>query len=105
MTISSCLKKTVWGDRRKSVIFCILFAVLLVVMNYAIVRPWEILPIDAFVVIQVIVLMLIILLKVTEMVCCFEEDQRTFFQVFYFVIGVVFITATSDGFMHEDLSF
>ena len=108
MTARDCMKKTTSGEGRKYLIFSVFFTFLLVVVNYVAVRPWKFLPIDVFVYTQVATLILIIVFKVGEFCCCLnfsDEPSTACCNTLYYVLGALFLTATIDGFTHDDLSF
>ena len=108
MSAKNCMKKTMFGESRGYFIFCAIFTFLLVVVNYLAVRPWNFLPIDVFVYTQVITLMVIVVLKVGEFCCCLnfsDEPSTACCNTVFYLLGALFLTATIDGFSHDDLSF
>ena len=94
------------GNTHKQVYALVCITVLVVVLNYLFVQPWERLPLDMIVLTQSTLLWLMGFMQVVEIVCHFScsDRPRVPLLMSYYVLGVLFLTATIDGFIHEATS-
>ena len=76
MTCGTLYKETFKGNTLKQVYALICFTILVVVLNYLFVQPWERLPLDMIVLTQSTLLWLIGLLQVVVIVCYFSRENR-----------------------------
>lgn len=108
MGCAACVKKNLCSKAKYQLLCSLVCACLLTFTNFCIIRPWRIFPIDYFCYVQISTLLVIIVIKVIEMFCCgrCEDDSGSAnFNTIYFFLGISFILATFDGFLHDDLDY
>ena len=100
MPQNECVRKNCCGPEKKHLI-CILVTTTVVLMANFIVRPWNYLPLDAFIGCMVISLIMIVLAKICEMcVCGFDDMVSTpaTLNTFYFYLCFIWLLSMVDGF-------
>ena len=103
MTVATCCKKTLCGQKYSQVYALACITALVVLLNYLLVRPWEILSLEVFVHAQGTLLWLLGILQVIEVVsyfCCAQNRPKTSIHMCQYVLGILFLTASIDGFIH-----
>ena len=103
MTCGTCWKKTMCGDKREQNLALLCVTVLVIIFNYGIVRPWERFSLDVIVYIQCALFGLLVVLQVAGIVSfCFVANRpKIALQISQYLLGVLFLTATIDGFICE----
>ena len=60
MALFACMKIYLCGEYKKNIIFALVFTIVALIVNYGVLQPWNLLPLEYFVFVQVVVIIFII---------------------------------------------
>ena len=110
MTLRGCIKKTFCGANRDHFIAGLVVTWLLLISNFVALRPWDKLPLAAFVYVQCSLLAIMLILQIAEISChsLGVEKPKIALHASHYFLAILFVTATVDGFIckgtHADVN-
>ena len=97
----NCCSRSIRGYTISTFVICAIFTITVLI----IMRPWNNVELEVFIITQVSAVFLITVMKLTFLwVMCCEINERLILSL-VLILSCIFINATMCGFLHPDLTF